>query len=123
MEIPLSDNEMEITYHINKGQRMHFFVPGRFQNMRWAAHSVRSSFPFVRRVLTKHQCNGFSAGINPDDFKGPGYQSGYDPLWVDLLTKHAEKPFHVMVGGGDQLYCDRYAWTSALLEHRKTHRM
>ena len=52
------------------------------------------------------QCNGFSAGVNPDDFRGPGFQSGYDPLWVDLLAKHAEQPFHVLVGGGDQIYCD-----------------
>lgn len=53
------------------------------------------------------QCNGFSAGVNPDDFRGPGYESGYDPVWCDLLEKHSESPFHVLVGGGDQLYCDR----------------
>ena len=52
------------------------------------------------------QCNGFSAGVNPDDFRGPGFQSGFDPVWVDLLQKHAAEPFHVLVGGGDQLYCD-----------------
>ncbi|KAK2460600.1 hypothetical protein APHAL10511_007070 [Amanita phalloides] len=90
LEIPLSDNEVEVTYYINQGQRMRFYVPGRYQNMRWAAHS----------------CNGFSAGVNSDDFRGPGFQSGYDPLWADLLSKHYQKPFHVMVGGGDQLYCD-----------------
>jgi len=52
------------------------------------------------------QCNGFSAYVNPDDFCGPGFQTGYDPVWVDLLAHHAEKPFHLLVGGGDQLYCD-----------------
>lgn len=52
------------------------------------------------------QCNGFSAGVNPDDFRGPGFKSGYDPVWMDLLSKHAETPFHALVGGGDQLYCD-----------------
>ncbi|EEB87675.1 hypothetical protein MPER_14903, partial [Moniliophthora perniciosa FA553] len=51
-------------------------------------------------------CNGFSAGVNPDDFRGPGFQSGYDPCWMDLLSKHNEQPFHALVGGGDQLYCD-----------------
>ena len=56
--------------------------------------------------VNPHQCNGFSAGVNPDDFRGPGFQSGYDPVWVALLAKHAEQPFHVLVGGGDQLYCD-----------------
>ena len=25
---------------------------------------------------------------------------------ADLMAKHAEKPFHALVGGGDQLYCD-----------------
>lgn len=43
--------------------------------------------------------------MNPDDFKGE-YLSGYDPVWEDLLLKHHEKPFHCMVGGGDQIYCD-----------------
>jgi hypothetical protein len=64
---------------------------GRNQNLRWAAHS----------------CNGFSAGVNPDTFRGPGFQSGYDPVWMDLLHRHSELPFHALVGGGDQLYCDR----------------
>ncbi|KAF8352304.1 hypothetical protein F5887DRAFT_23349 [Amanita rubescens] len=90
LEIPLGGYEAEVTYHINQGQRLHFYVPGMYQNMRWAAYS----------------CNGFSSGVNPDDFRGPGYQSGYDPLWIDLLTKHSQKPFHAVVGGGDQLYCD-----------------
>lgn len=47
--------------------------------------------------------------MNPDDFRGPGFKSGYDPMWIDLLRKHVERPFHVLVGGGDQLYCDSYA--------------
>ncbi|KAK7054953.1 hypothetical protein VNI00_003416 [Paramarasmius palmivorus] len=90
IHIPLSMNEMAVTYSINNGQRMQFYVPGRNQNMRWASHS----------------CNGFSAGVNPDDFRGPGFQSGYDPCWIDLLSKHQEEPFHALIGGGDQLYCD-----------------
>ncbi|KAF9050660.1 hypothetical protein BDZ89DRAFT_1057108 [Hymenopellis radicata] len=80
IRVPLGSYEMPVSYSINNGQKLHFYVPGRNQNMRWAAYS----------------CNGFSAG----------FQSGYDPCWVDLLTKHAEQPFHVLVGGGDQLYCD-----------------
>lgn len=44
--------------------------------------------------------------MNPDDFRGPGFKSGYDPVWMDLLAHHAEEPFHALVGGGDQLYCD-----------------
>ncbi|KAF8232307.1 hypothetical protein L208DRAFT_1272706 [Tricholoma matsutake] len=90
IQIPLGDHEMAVKYSINAGQQLEFVVPGRNQNMRWAVHS----------------CNGFSAGVNPDDFRGPGYESGYDPVWCDLLEKHSESPFHVLVGGGDQLYCD-----------------
>ncbi|KAJ7273561.1 hypothetical protein B0H12DRAFT_1089992 [Mycena haematopus] len=90
IEIPLRPTSMEISYSINNGQSLVFHVPGLTQNMRWATYS----------------CNGFSAGVNPDDFRGPGYNSGYDPVWVDLLSKHAEEPFHVLVGGGDQIYCD-----------------
>lgn len=90
IKIPLGEHEMEITYRINNGQALNFYVPGRNENMRWAAHS----------------CNGFSSGVNPDDFRGPGFVTGYDPVWLDLLSKHAETPFHALVGGGDQLYCD-----------------
>ncbi|KAF5330481.1 hypothetical protein D9619_005986 [Psilocybe cf. subviscida] len=90
IKIPLADHEMCVNYSVNNGQQIEFWVPGRNQNMRWAAHS----------------CNGFSAGVNPDDFRGPGFKSGYDPVWMDLLSKHSETPFHALVGGGDQLYCD-----------------
>ncbi|TDL27575.1 hypothetical protein BD410DRAFT_812553 [Rickenella mellea] len=90
IQIPLSANEMVVKYSINHCQALEFFVPGRNQNMRWAAYS----------------CNGFSSGVNPDDFRGPGFKTGYDPVWTDLLEKHAEHPFHILVGGGDQLYCD-----------------
>jgi hypothetical protein len=31
---------MVVTYSINNGQQIDFWVPGRNQNMRWAAHSV-----------------------------------------------------------------------------------
>ncbi|KAI0781344.1 hypothetical protein BD413DRAFT_27799 [Trametes elegans] len=90
IEIPLTSREMKIHYTVNNGIELNFFVPGRNQNMRWAAYS----------------CNGFSAGVNSDDFRGPGFKSGYDPVWMDLLSHHAEQPFHALVGGGDQLYCD-----------------
>lgn len=49
--------------------------------------------------------SGFSSGVNPDEFKGD-YPSGYDPVWEDVINKHHERPFHCMVGGGDQIYCD-----------------
>ena len=40
IEIPLTSHEMKINYTINNGMELNFFVPGRNQNMRWAAYSV-----------------------------------------------------------------------------------
>lgn len=89
IQIPLQDHEAKVDYSINGGAELSFFVPARGQNMHWVAHS----------------CNGFSSGVNQEDFKGK-YDTGFSPLWEDVLAKHTEKPFHCMVGGGDQLYCD-----------------
>ncbi|KZV99091.1 hypothetical protein EXIGLDRAFT_712467 [Exidia glandulosa HHB12029] len=90
LRIPLGKHDMVVQYHVNNGLPLEFHVPARGQNMRVAAYS----------------CNGFSSGVNPDDFRGPGFTSGYDPVWMDLLEQHSANPFHVLVGGGDQLYCD-----------------
>ncbi|KAG9318865.1 adenylate cyclase associated N terminal-domain-containing protein [Chiua virens] len=90
IQIQLGNTELRIKYSINNSMQLSFYVPAINQNMRWASYS----------------CNGFSAGVNQEEFKGPGYRSGYDPMWFDLLKEHAKKPFHVLVGGGDQLYCD-----------------
>jgi hypothetical protein len=65
IQIPLGPNEMGVRYRINGGQEIEFFVPGLNQNMRFAATS----------------CNGFSAGVNQEDFRGPGHANGFDPLW------------------------------------------
>ena len=65
IQIPLEPKEMGVRYRINGGQEIVFFVPGLNQNMRYAATS----------------CNGFSLTVNPEDFKGPGFANGYDPVW------------------------------------------
>ncbi|KAF2010114.1 hypothetical protein BU24DRAFT_400809 [Aaosphaeria arxii CBS 175.79] len=46
-----------------------------------------------------HSCNGFSVGTDIDAWSGPA-------LWNDVLRMHEQKPFHVMIGGGDQIYND-----------------
>ena len=46
-----------------------------------------------------HSCNGFSVGTDEEAWSGAA-------LWNDVNRKHAEIPFHVMVGGGDQIYND-----------------
>lgn len=49
--------------------------------------------------LMFHSCNGFSVGTDLDAWTGP-------VLWNDVLRVHERKPFHVMIGGGDQIYND-----------------
>lgn len=46
-----------------------------------------------------HSCNGFSVGTDINAWSGP-------VLWNDVLRVHEQKPFHVMIGGGDQIYND-----------------
>ncbi|KAI4913873.1 hypothetical protein J4E90_005593 [Alternaria incomplexa] len=46
-----------------------------------------------------HSCNGFSVGTDMDVWSGP-------VLWNDVLRMHEQRPFHVMLGGGDQIYND-----------------
>lgn len=80
IEVELSDQQTRIAYRINHGPSIAFWVPARGETMN----------------IMFHSCNGFSLSVNPDDFCGP------DPLWRDVLREHQKKPFHVMLGGGDQ---------------------
>ncbi|PGH15831.1 hypothetical protein AJ79_02212 [Helicocarpus griseus UAMH5409] len=66
-----------------------------------------------------HSCNGFSIGTDLDYWQGP-------TLWNDVLRLHEQRPFHVMVGGGDQIYNDSVrvdgplkAWTDISNPHRR----
>jgi PhoD-like phosphatase len=60
-----------------------FVVPSKTQSMR----------------IMFHSCNGFSIGVTEDAWSGPA-------LWNDVLRFHKQRPFHVMLGGGDQIYND-----------------
>ncbi|KAJ1539123.1 hypothetical protein HK405_013160, partial [Cladochytrium tenue] len=51
-------------------------------------------------------CNGFGEGLKPGVESQLG---GIQPMWRDLLKRHQERPFHVQIGGGDQLYADGYS--------------
>ncbi|KAJ5281884.1 hypothetical protein N7478_007256 [Penicillium angulare] len=83
-----------------------FVVPAEDQSMR----------------IMFHSCNGFSVGTDMDAWLGPN-------LWNDVLRVHGKKPFHVMVGGGDQIYNDGIRvdgplkqWTAISNPHkRRTH--
>lgn len=62
---------------------MRFFVPSKHESMR----------------IMFHSCNGFSVGTDEEAWSGPA-------LWNDVLRTHDQRPFHVMIGGGDQIYND-----------------
>jgi hypothetical protein len=84
IEVELRDQQQRIAYRINGGPATGFWVPARGESMNVMFHS----------------CNGFSISVNPDNFCGP------DPMWRDVLNNHQTRPFHVMIGGGDQIYND-----------------
>ncbi|KAJ2905378.1 hypothetical protein MKZ38_005677 [Zalerion maritima] len=67
-----------------KPQRNSFFAPSLQESMR----------------ILFFSCNGFSVGTDEDAWSGPA-------LWNDVMRQqNSEAPFHVMLGGGDQIYND-----------------
>jgi len=60
-----------------------FFVPAKTESMR----------------IMFYSCNGFSIGTDENEWNRGA-------LWTDVLRRHTETPFHVMIGGGDQIYND-----------------
>ncbi len=88
LEIELGSEQARIAYCINGGPAIGFWVPARSQSMNVMFYS----------------CNGFSTSVNPNIFSGP------DPLWRDVLNNHQTRPFHCMLGGGDQIYNDGAMW-------------
>ncbi|KAG5982668.1 hypothetical protein E4U55_001550 [Claviceps digitariae] len=91
IEVPIEAEEIKYEYVIpdvrysreHKPRVNNFFVPAADESMRVMFHS----------------CNGFSVGTDEEAFSGA-------PLWKDVMRKHQEAPFHVMLGGGDQIYND-----------------
>lgn len=85
IEVELREKQQRIAYRINRGPSTGFWVPAKGQAMN----------------IMFYSCNGFSMSVDTDKFCGP------DPLWRDVLNTHQSQPFHVMIGGGDQIYNDR----------------
>lgn len=91
IEVPIEATESQWEYSIpdlrfsaeHKPRVNSFFVPAADQSMRVMFHS----------------CNGFSVGTDEDAWSGAC-------LWNDVNRKHKQAPFHVMLGGGDQIYND-----------------
>ncbi|KAL1921967.1 uncharacterized protein VTP21DRAFT_10609 [Calcarisporiella thermophila] len=86
LRIPLASQPIRVMYSVEDVNENHeFLVPALGQELRWMYFS----------------CNGLST-----DITDPHVYEAKDELWVDFMKKHAEKEFHVMVGGGDQIYSD-----------------
>ncbi|KAI8940327.1 hypothetical protein NX059_004020 [Plenodomus lindquistii] len=84
IEVELGITQTRVAYKINRGPATGFWVPARGDSMN----------------IMFHSCNGFSFSVDSNEFCGP------DPLWRDVLNSHQSRPFHVMIGGGDQIYND-----------------
>ncbi|KAF2869546.1 hypothetical protein BDV95DRAFT_547996 [Massariosphaeria phaeospora] len=84
LEIALGTSQTRIAYRINHGPAIGFWVPASGETMN----------------IMFHSCNGFSLSVDSKEFCGP------DPMWRDVLNNHQTQPFHVMIGGGDQIYND-----------------
>ncbi|ORX96752.1 hypothetical protein BCR34DRAFT_607526 [Clohesyomyces aquaticus] len=84
LEVELGSAQARIAYRINRGPAIGFWVPAQGETMN----------------IMFHSCNGFSMTVDSKEFCGP------DPMWRDVLNNHQTRPFHVMIGGGDQIYND-----------------
>ena len=84
LEVELGSAQSRVAYRINNGPAVGFWVPAKGESMN----------------IMFHSCNGFSLSVDSKEFCGP------DPMWRDVLNSHQSRPFHVMLGGGDQIYND-----------------
>lgn len=106
VELELEEYEQRVRYAINgeKNAAYQFFVPASGDSMNVMAYS----------------CNGFTLGANTSEYRLS--------LWLDVLRKHATRQhYHVMLGGGDQIYNDALklecktlqTWRHKKISHQK----
>ena len=82
-EYTIADLRAAVPDRTTATKPMRFVVPSKHESMR----------------IMFHSCNGFSIGTDVAAWNGPA-------LWNDVLRIHEKQPFHVMIGGGDQIYND-----------------
>ena len=92
LQLPLGPSETRCRYTIRDMN-----VANEGAKNAWKAFVVPSATESMRIMF--HSCNGFSVGTDEDAWSGPA-------LWSDVMRLHGERPFHVMIGGGDQIYND-----------------
>ncbi|CAK7265893.1 hypothetical protein SEPCBS119000_001740 [Sporothrix epigloea] len=86
-----------------------------FPDLHFTSESSRRTSTFSVPAITEamrilfYSCNGFSIGTDEDAWSGPA-------LWNDVIQRHAKRPFHVMIGGGDQIYNDSIRVSGPLRE-------
>ena len=103
LDLPLRDHEARWEYSLPN-----MYFPSS-ANSRCSSSSRTLVVPSISqsmRILF-HSCNGFSVGTDEEAWSGPA-------LWNDVLRLHEQKPFHVMIGGGDQIYNDGVRVTGPL---------
>ncbi|KAG0254608.1 hypothetical protein BG011_005630 [Mortierella polycephala] len=88
--------ETENGERVAEPQKWNFYIPALDEGHNWAFYS----------------CNGFTSDVEDPETNF----HGADPLWNDLLRTHDKKPFHTMVGGGDQIYNDDVLATPEMIE-------
>ncbi|KAG7664282.1 uncharacterized protein J8A68_002197 [[Candida] subhashii] len=77
-------------------------------------HHFKKSFQFYIPSIEESMnvisfsCNGFSLGSDASEYKSS--------MWLDVLNRHAKQHYHVMLGGGDQIYCDSIKLQSKALQ-------
>lgn len=107
IKLDLAEYEQRVRYSVNgvESPNYQFFVPSVSQSMNVVSFS----------------CNGFSLATETSGFKLL--------LWLDVLREHNLQHYHVMLGGGDQLYCDSIKahcktlspWLETRSNHKKRH--
>ncbi|KAF9899970.1 hypothetical protein BX616_002756 [Lobosporangium transversale] len=91
--------ETENGERVDEPQKWNFYLPALDEGYNWAFYS----------------CNGFTSDVEDPEKNF----NGANPLWDDLLATHDKKPFHAMVGGGDQIYNDDVLATPEMVEWLK----
>lgn len=96
-------------------QRVRYSINGQVD----AAHLFFVPALSASMNVVSFSCNGFSLATDTSEYKLS--------LWLDVLRKHATNHYHVMLGGGDQIYCDAIKihceslkpWLETSSEHEK----
>ncbi|KAF1838136.1 hypothetical protein BDW02DRAFT_53827 [Decorospora gaudefroyi] len=112
IDAPMQEFESRWTYEIRNLEYVDRHLKEKPQT--FAIPSIHQSM----RIMF-HSCNGFSVGTDVDAWSGPA-------LWNDVLRMHEQRPFHIMIGGGDQIYNDSVRvdgplkpWTDISSPHKR----